>query len=112
MPPFKDILAHAIAGTVRMNSPIDGSRRVLAIRALKLFPLAVNVAVDEGVVLAEWQRQAMLFIAAALLASITIGWLMLMLAQRSRRLEVLFQVSQAAKDEAEVANRELVAQMA
>lgn len=35
LPPFKDILAHAIAGTVVMDSPIDGSRRVLAIRALK-----------------------------------------------------------------------------
>ena len=46
LPPFKDILAHSLAGTVIMDSPIDGSRRVLAIRALKAFPLAVNMSVQ------------------------------------------------------------------
>ncbi len=33
-PPFKDVLSHEIAGTLLMESPIDGSIRVTAIRAL------------------------------------------------------------------------------
>ena len=51
LPPFKDILSHATAGTVVMKSPIDNTWRVLAIRALKAFPLAVNVSVEQGKVL-------------------------------------------------------------
>jgi hypothetical protein len=51
LPPFKDILSHDIAGTTIMDSPIDGVRRVLAIRGLKAFPLAVNISVAEGMVL-------------------------------------------------------------
>jgi hypothetical protein len=66
LPPFKDILAHNIAGTVIMDSPLDGKQRVLAIRALKAFPLAVNVSVDERQVLASWQRQAWFFGTGAL----------------------------------------------
>src|SRR5262249_53225124 len=56
LPPFKDILTHDPAGTVVMDSPIDGARRVVAIRALKAFPLAVNVSVAESAVLASWRR--------------------------------------------------------
>ncbi len=47
-PPFKDILSHEIAGTLLMESPIDGSIRVTAIRALRAFPLAVMVSVEQG----------------------------------------------------------------
>jgi hypothetical protein len=65
LPPFKDILAHDIAGTTIMDSPIDGTRRVLAIRALKAFPLAVNISVAEGMVLESWRRQTWIFSAVA-----------------------------------------------
>jgi hypothetical protein len=56
LPPFKEILARDIAGTTVMDSPIDGARRVLAIRALKAFPLAVNISVAEGMVLESWRQ--------------------------------------------------------
>ena len=87
LPPFNDVLAHGMAGTVIMNSPLDGTRRVLAIRALKAFPLAVNVSVDEARVLAAWRRQTWTFVVGASVACLAMAWLMLLLARRSRQIE-------------------------
>ena len=87
LPPFKDILAHGIAGTLVMDSPIDGLRRVLAIRALKAFPLAVNISVAQDGVLASWRRQAWTFSLVAFTASLAVVGLLLVLAQRSRQIE-------------------------
>jgi signal transduction histidine kinase/CheY-like chemotaxis protein len=111
LPPFAEVLSHAMAGTVIMDSPIDGSRRVLAIRALRAFPLAVNISVDEGRVLADWRRQTWIFTAAALTASLAVGWLLLLLAKRSRQVEALLRESQAANQAAEQANVRLTEQM-
>ena len=80
LPPFKDILAQGAAGTVVMKSPIDGKRRVLAIRALKAFPLAVNVSVAQSRVLASWRRQAWTFSSIAFGAAAAIVSLLLLLA--------------------------------
>ena len=89
LPPFKDILSHAMAGTVMMDSPLDGQRRVLAIRALKAFPLAVNISVAQERVLAPWRRQTLTFSLLAIGASGAIFALLLLLAQRSRQIEAL-----------------------
>ncbi len=112
LPPFKDILAHGLSGTVIMDSPIDGSRRVLAIRALKAFPLAVNVSVGENQVLAAWRRQTWTFSLVAVGASVAVFTLLLLLAQRSRQVEVLLGEYRTAKDAAEDAHKRLVEQMA
>jgi signal transduction histidine kinase/CheY-like chemotaxis protein len=112
LPPFKDILAHGLAGTVIMDSPIDGTRRVLAIRALKAFPLAVNVSVAQNRVLAAWRRQTWTFSLVAVGASVAIFGLLLLLAQRSRQVEVLLGDYRIAKDAAEDAHKRLVEQMA
>jgi signal transduction histidine kinase/CheY-like chemotaxis protein len=112
LPPFKDILAHDIAGTVVMDSPIDGTRRVLAIRALKAFPLAVNVSVSQDQVLASWRRQVWTFSVIAAGASAAIVSLLLLLAQRSRQVEVLLGEYRTAKDSAEEAQARLIEQMA
>jgi len=111
LPPFKEILAHDIAGTTVMDSPIDGTRRVLAIRALKAFPLAVNISVAEGMVLESWRRQTWIFSTIAVGACAVIVRLLL-LAQRSRQVETLVREYRAAKDDAEQANRRLREQMA
>ena len=111
LPPFKEVLARDIAGTVVMDSPIDGVRRVLAIRALKAFPLAVNVSVAEAEVLASWRRQTWIFSLVAVGACAAIVGLLLMLAQRSRQVESLLRESQAAKEAAEQAHKRLVTQM-
>ena len=111
LPPFKDILSRDMAGTVVMDSPIDGARRVLAIRALKAFPLAVNVSVAEGAVLASWRRQTWTFSLVALGACVVIAGLLLVLAQRSRQVELLVREYQLAKEEAERAHKRLFEQM-
>ena len=110
--PFKDILAHRMAGTVVMDSPIDGTRRVLAIRALKAFPLAVNVSVAQDRVLAFWRRQVWTFSLIGFGASVVIVSLLLALARRSRQIDVLLVESRAAKESAEAAQHRLVEQMA
>lgn len=112
LPPFKDILAHGMAGTVIMDSPIDGSRRVLAIRALKAFPLAVNVSVAQRRVLESWRRQVWTFSLIAIAATVAIVGLLLLLAQRSRQVEALLIEYRAAKESAEDAQRRLTEQMA
>jgi signal transduction histidine kinase/ActR/RegA family two-component response regulator len=112
LPPFKDVLSHAMAGTVLMESPVDGSIRVLAIRALKAFPLAVQVSVDESRVLVGWRRQAWIFTMLAVVASTVIVSQLLLLAQRSRQVEVLAGEFHAAKETAEQANIALREQMA
>ena len=111
LPPFKDILSRDMAGTVVMDSPVDGLRRVLAIRALKAFPLAVNVSVAEDAVLASWRRQTWTFSLVALGACVAIAGLLLVLAQRSRQVESLVREYRLAKEEAERAHKRLLEQM-
>jgi signal transduction histidine kinase len=111
LPPFKDILAQGMAGTVIMDSPLDGRPRVLAIRALRAFPLAVNISVDEGMVLTGWERQAWFFGGGALIVSGLIIWLMFLLARRTRQVEGLAVEFRGAKEAAELANCRLLEQM-
>jgi signal transduction histidine kinase/CheY-like chemotaxis protein len=94
-----------------IDSPLDGSERVLAIRALKAFPLAVNVSVDETQVLAGWRRQAWVFGTGALIVCGVLVSLMLLLASRSRLVESLLVEFRNAKEAAELANLRLVEQM-
>ena len=107
LPPFRDVLSKQIAGTVLMTSPVDGSHRVLAIRALKAFPLAVNVSVDEGAVMAPWRRQAWTFGIGALLVCVVTAALLLLLAQRSRQIDRALSEIRTARDDAEAANLRL-----
>jgi signal transduction histidine kinase/CheY-like chemotaxis protein len=111
LPPFKDVLAHAQAGTVVMASPVDGDRRIMAIRALRVFPLAVSVSVGEANVLAVWRRQTWIYFVAVLLAWAVVGSLMLLLAREWRRIEALLAEFSIARDAAETANAQLLVQM-
>ena len=86
-PPFKDVLSHDIAGTLLMESPIDGSIRVTAIRALHAFPLAVMVSVEQGKLLSGWRREAWALATIAICATLIIVGLLLLLARRSRQVE-------------------------
>ena len=90
LPPFRDILDKGqIAGTLIMDSPMDGSTRVLAIRALKAFPVAVNVSVEQYRVLGLWRHQAVLFAALCALVGFVIAGLVWILARRTRERETL-----------------------
>ncbi len=111
LPPFRDILSKADSGTVEMESPLDGSRRILAIRALHSFPLAVNISVDEAEVLASWRRQAWTFGAIMLLGGLVTAVLMRKLARQTDEVERLLASSLTAQAQTEAVNRDLTVQM-
>ncbi len=111
-PPFKDVLSHEIAGTLLMESPIDGSIRVTAIRALRAFPLAVMVSVEQGRLLSNWRQQAWEFGIGASLATMMIVGLLLLLARRSKQVESLLGETRSAKDAAEQEHQQAMEQMA
>ena len=111
-PPFKDVLSHDIAGTLLMESPIDGSIRVTAIRALHAFPLAVMVSVEQGKLLADWRKQAWSFVIAAIVGSAAIVGLLLLLARRSGQVEQLVAEFRSAKDAAEREHQAALEQIA
>jgi len=83
-PPFAQVLAHAMAGTTLMTNPIDGSTRVLAIQALKAFPLAISVSVDQDRVLVRWWREVRVLGLAGLVAGLGLSGVLLLLARRIR----------------------------
>ena len=112
LPPFKDILSKSSSGTLVMTSPVDGARRVLAIRALRSFPLAVNVSVGQTEVLEDWTHQAVTIGILALSASLLIGGLLLSLAKRAREREALVLALAEAKDAALATGQKLSEQMA
>jgi signal transduction histidine kinase len=111
-PPFKDVLQHSIAGTLLMESPIDGSIRVTAIRALPTFPLAVMVSVEESKLLQDWRRQAWTFCIGAILVTVLIVGLLLLLSNRSLEVESLLTETSRAKDVAERSHEQALQEMA
>jgi signal transduction histidine kinase/ActR/RegA family two-component response regulator len=111
MPSFKDVLARASAGTLEMDSALDQSRRILAIRALRSFPLAVNVSVNRDPVLASWRHQAWAFGLSMFAGSAVAAILMFKLANRTAEVERLLVNATAAHSAAEAANRDLTIQM-
>ncbi len=110
-PPFTDVLAHGQAGTLLMDSPVDGSTRVTAIRALKSLPLAMMVSVEQGRVLVDWRREAVALIAVALLLGGAVIVLLLSLSRRSRQVERLLDETRAARNVAVTANDRLLQQI-
>ncbi len=94
-PPFTQVLSRGMAGTVGMISPIDGSERVLAIRALRTFPLAVSVSVDQERVLASWRREVWVFGTAAVLGGAGLVSALLLIAQRARASEMAHRLQAA-----------------
>jgi signal transduction histidine kinase/ActR/RegA family two-component response regulator len=112
LPPFTEVLAHKMAGTLLMESPLDGSVRVTAIRALRAFPLAVMVSVEQGRILVDWRHEALALICVALLLGGTVVFLLLTLSRRSRQVERLLDESHAARDMAEHAKDHLLEQIA
>jgi signal transduction histidine kinase/ActR/RegA family two-component response regulator len=112
LPPFTEVLAHSMAGTLLMESPVDGSVRVTAIRALRAFPLAVMVSVEQKRILVGWRHQAWALICVALLLGGAVVLLLLSLSRRSRQIERLLDDTHAARDMAEHAKDHLLQQIA
>ena len=112
LPPFTEVLAHAQAGTLLMESPLDGSIRVTAIRALRAFPLAVMVSVEQGRILIDWRHEAWALIMVALLLGGAVVILLLSLSHRSRQVERLLEETHTARETAEHAKDHLLEQIA
>ena len=101
LPPFTEVLANAQAGTLLMKSPVDGSIRVTAIRALRAFPLAVMISVDEGRVLVDWRHEALTLVGVAVGLGGAVVVLLLSLSRRSRQVERLLEQTHVAHERAE-----------
>jgi signal transduction histidine kinase len=112
LPPFTDVLAHATAGTLVMDSPLDGTVRITAIRALNAFPLAVIVSLEQRRVLADWWDEAWALIVLSLLLGGAVVLLLLALSRRSRLVERLLDQTHAAHGMAEQAKDRLQQQLA
>src|ERR1700761_8974327 len=112
MAPFTEVLAHGMSGTLLMESPLDGNIRVTAIRALRAFPLAVMVSVEQGRILVDWRHEAWALIGVALLLSGAVVFLLLSLSRRSRQVERLLDESHRDRERAERARDGLMAQIA
>jgi signal transduction histidine kinase len=111
LPPFTRVLANAMAGTIEMDSPVDGRRRIVAIRALPNMPFAVNISLDKALALAGWSDQAVLLISSACVTAALVFALLLLLARASTRRDALLVRFKAAKDAAETANASLMIEM-
>jgi signal transduction histidine kinase/CheY-like chemotaxis protein len=111
LPPFTEVLTRTQAGTLLMESPVDGSIRVTAIRALRAFPLAVMVSVEQKRILVDWRHEALALIGVALLLGGAVVVLLLSLSRRSRQVERLLDQTHAARDMAEQAKDRLLQQI-
>ncbi|WP_428490310.1 ATP-binding protein [Rhodopila sp.] len=112
LPPFTEVLAHGLAGTLVMPSPVDGSTRITAIRALRAFPLVVMVSVEQGRILSDWRREALALVAGALSLGGAVVVLLLSLSRRSHDVEQLLAETHAAHDRAEQTKDRLLEQIA
>ena len=87
-PQFAAVLAHGMAGTVVVPSPVDATRRILAIRALRSFPLAISVSVSEQQALVAWWTEVWIFSAAALFGGLGLVGVLLYLSRQAREAEL------------------------
>ncbi len=108
---FRDVLAREPAGTAIITAPGETGQRIIAVRTLRPFPLAVSVSASLDSVLAPWHTQAGTIVLTGLAAAAVIGALLLMLASESRRVEALLADSARARAAAESANARLTEQM-
>ncbi len=109
---FTEVLSKRESGTVDAVSPIDGSARLMAVRSVPSFPLAVDISVGRADVLAGWRRGAWLLALASLLACVSIGALLLLAARRSREIEQLAAQARSERDAAAQTSGLLAAQTA
>ncbi len=111
LPPFTDVLTRTSAGTLLMRDPVDSTVRVSAVRALRVFPLAIVASVERGKVLAYWRRQALVLITVALLLGTVVLVLLLSLSNRSHQVEQLLDQAHVAREMAEQAKDRLLHQI-
>ncbi|MBI1778285.1 MAG: hypothetical protein HYR63_23350 [Proteobacteria bacterium] len=105
LPPWTEVLSRDLAGIVRMPSPLDGSQRIVAVRALKAYPLVVIVSAGERAVLDQWVDQALEFGFTAFFRCLVVVGICAVLVRQRRRHKQLLGAVAAARDEAQRANK-------
>jgi diguanylate cyclase (GGDEF)-like protein len=76
------LLSKADHGATRLISPIDGEDRIVAIRALTLFPLAILATTTVSTALADWRAQTRSLIVAAGLATLVIAFTLFLIIRK------------------------------
>jgi signal transduction histidine kinase len=94
-----------------MESPLDGSMRITAIRALRAYPLAVMISVEQGRILDGWRHEALALVAFALMLGGAVVVLLLSLSRRSLQVERLLDQTHTAHGMAEQARDRLLQQI-
>ncbi|HTP95840.1 MAG TPA: ATP-binding protein, partial [Burkholderiales bacterium] len=88
IPPLLAGQAHGGVHAYRMKSPVDGKDKLIAMRVVPGFPLAVGVLRDARVVLSGWLNQAIAVGLITLSLSLTVALLIAQLVRRLAQLEV------------------------
>jgi len=109
--PFEDLLNRDGFGVGIVAGQAPGAQRIVAVRALRHFPLVVTVSAGLEGVLAPWRRQAGVVALAGIAAAGVIAALLLMLASESRRVETLLAENAQARAAAERLNQRMSDQM-
>jgi PAS domain S-box-containing protein len=84
--PWYDMVAND-GGSYRTPGYVDGIARVASVHPLHDYPLVVGVTISEDAALADWWRQSVLIVSAALGAALGFALLFQALSARSRKLE-------------------------
>ena len=79
---FTETLLHSDVGAYETSNSIDGLRRIVATRALRDYPLVVNVTRTTDDVLLDWRRLAAIVALAGGLCAVAIGLMVWALARQ------------------------------
>jgi len=69
-------------GTTRLISPVDGKERLVSVRSLDRFPLAVIATTTVASVLADWRAQTKFLVVAAALSAIVVAGILILIVRR------------------------------
>lgn len=95
------VLPYADAGTFRNVAPTDGAARVVSARAVRNYPLIVNVSRTEAAVLSDWRSEAMLTTGGGLVGAIAIALCVWALARRFAAEAVAARAEAASRTKSE-----------
>jgi len=107
---FTEVLLHANAGVYQTDKAIDGVARVVATRAVRDYPIVVNVTRTEYEILSDWRRSAMIICAAGILCAIAVGLVVWALARQFGAYEAVTK-AMAEREVAVLAREQVEAQL-
>ena len=101
---FTDVLLHSDVGVYQTANSIDGTARVVATRAVRGYPIVVNVTRTEDEILSDWRRSATVVSGFGIFCAIAASFVIWALARQFGAYEAMTQV--VAEREAAIVARE------